>query len=82
MNTGRRWKKTERRTILRIIDPHVHVWKNDPAFPWPVCLKNTTYEEALRAVRDEMKFIAPGDLEWVMCKTVLRLWPFGEEKPM
>lgn len=19
---------------LRIIDPHVHVWKNDPAFPW------------------------------------------------
>src|SRR5947209_14207515 len=20
---------------LRIIDPHVHVWKNDPRYPWP-----------------------------------------------
>ncbi|MDP6700878.1 MAG: hypothetical protein QGH25_14600, partial [Candidatus Latescibacteria bacterium] len=20
---------------MRIIDPHVHVWINDPAFPWP-----------------------------------------------
>ena len=19
---------------MRIIDPHVHVWQNDPAFPW------------------------------------------------
>ena len=19
---------------MRIIDPHVHVWKNDPQFPW------------------------------------------------
>ena len=19
---------------MRIIDPHVHVWKNDPRFPW------------------------------------------------
>ena len=19
---------------MRIIDPHVHVWKNDPKFPW------------------------------------------------
>ena len=21
---------------MRIIDPHVHVWINDPAFPWPL----------------------------------------------
>ena len=19
----------------RIVDPHVHVWKNDPKYPWP-----------------------------------------------
>ena len=64
--------------VYRAYGPRRIMWGTD----WPVCLKNTTYEEALRAVRDEMKFIAPGDLEWVMCKTVLRLWSFGEEKPM
>ena len=30
---------------LRIIDPHVHVWKNDPAFPWPEENKNPPRED-------------------------------------
>ena len=32
---------------LRIIDPHVHVWKNDPRYPWPAELKNPPAEDAL-----------------------------------
>src|SRR5260370_42340214 len=32
---------------LRIIDPHVHVWKNDPHYPWPKDLKNPPKEDAL-----------------------------------
>src|SRR5712692_7279522 len=33
----------------RIIDPHVHVWKNDPDYPWPKGLKNPPKEDALPA---------------------------------
>lgn len=31
----------------RVIDPHVHVWKNDPKYPWPKELKNPPKEDAL-----------------------------------
>lgn len=48
------------------------MWGTD----WPVCLSKAEYAQALTVVRDEMKFIAPQDLEWVLGKTVLRLWDF------
>src|SRR6516164_5840822 len=32
---------------LRIVDPHVHVWKNDPRYPWPKDLANPPKEDAL-----------------------------------
>jgi predicted TIM-barrel fold metal-dependent hydrolase len=32
---------------LQIIDPHVHVWKNDPRYPWPKELANPPKEDAL-----------------------------------
>src|SRR5580700_7088033 len=31
----------------RVIDPHVHVWKNDANYPWPKDLKNPPKEDAL-----------------------------------
>ena len=31
----------------RIIDPHVHVWKNDPKYPWPAGVKAPPKEDAL-----------------------------------
>jgi len=31
----------------RIIDPHVHVWKNDPKYPWPESLDNPPEDDAL-----------------------------------
>ncbi len=34
-------------TDVRIVDPHVHVWKNDAAFPWPTDLKNPPKQDAL-----------------------------------
>jgi L-fuconolactonase len=30
-----------------IVDPHVHVWKNDPRYPWPDDLKDPPKEDAL-----------------------------------
>jgi len=34
-------------TKLRIIDPHVHVWKNDARYPWPADLAKPPSEDAL-----------------------------------
>lgn len=51
------------------------MWGTD----WPVCLGKAEYAQALSVVRDEMTFIAPDDLEWILGKTVLQLWPFGEK---
>jgi predicted TIM-barrel fold metal-dependent hydrolase len=31
----------------RVIDPHVHVWKNDPRYPWPKEVKDPPREDAL-----------------------------------
>ena len=31
---------------MRIIDPHVHVWKNDPEFPWAPETTNPPTEDA------------------------------------
>ena len=43
---------------------------------WPVCLAHTDYQHTIAVVREEMDFWAGEDLEWVMGKTALRLWPF------
>lgn len=31
---------------MRIIDPHVHVWKSDPAYPWPADLRKPPADDA------------------------------------
>jgi hypothetical protein len=45
-----------------------------------VCLAHATYPQTLSVVRDEMRFFTPEDLEWVLGKTPLRLWSFGENE--
>ncbi len=51
------------------------MWGTD----WPVCLSKAEYGQTLAVVRDHMSaFIAPEDMEWVLGRTVLRLWPFKE----
>lgn len=46
---------------------------------WPVSLSKAEYGQTLTAVRDEMKFFSAEDLEWVLGKTALKLWNFGEK---
>ncbi len=50
------------------------MWATD----WPVCLnQNATYARTLTVVRDEMDFFDAEDIEWVLGKTALTLWPFS-----
>ncbi|MBM3263910.1 MAG: amidohydrolase family protein [candidate division Zixibacteria bacterium] len=50
------------------------MWGTD----WPVCLGRAVYGQTLAVVRDEMTFFSKDDLEWVLGKTALRLWKFGD----
>lgn len=49
------------------------MWGTD----WPVCLAHAAYGQTLSVVRDEMRFFSAEDLEWVLGKTALQLWPFA-----
>ena len=60
--------------VYQTFGPRRITWATD----WPVCLARAEYAQTLQVVRDEMKFIAPQDMEWVLGKTALKLWPFGE----
>ena len=48
------------------------MWGTD----WPVCLSRAEYAQTLSVVREQMSFISPEDLEWILGKTVERLWRF------
>lgn len=50
------------------------MWGSD----WPLCLKRTTYSQALSYLRDEMDFFSEEDLTWILGRTALRHWPFPE----
>ncbi|MBT5448418.1 MAG: amidohydrolase family protein, partial [Gemmatimonadetes bacterium] len=50
---------------MRIIDPHVHVWTNDPAFPWPADNANPPAED--RTAEDLLALMDANGVE----KTVL-----------
>jgi predicted TIM-barrel fold metal-dependent hydrolase len=53
--------------------PERLMWATD----WPIVENVSTYERALSVVRDEMKFLNAEDKNWIMNKTIQRVWPFG-----
>lgn len=62
--------------VARVRDafgPERIMWATD----WPVCLERASYGQTLAVVRDHMTFLLPDELEWVLGRTALRLWPFG-----
>ncbi|MFP6644485.1 MAG: amidohydrolase family protein [Candidatus Latescibacterota bacterium] len=51
------------------------MWGTD----WPVSLGKAEYGQTLSVVRDEFsRFIGAEDMEWVLGKTALTLWSFGQ----
>lgn len=53
--------------------PQRLMWGTD----FPHILKTTGYQESLDLIRNELSF-TPEDLEWLLCKTILKVWPFKE----
>jgi L-fuconolactonase len=58
--------------------PERLMWSTD----WPIVenTPNATYEKALTVVRDEMPFLNAADKEWILSKTVERVWPFSSPR--
>jgi len=50
------------------------MWGTD----WPVSKPKIEYGKTLTLVRDEMDFFNDEDREWILSKTIERLWPFPE----
>jgi predicted TIM-barrel fold metal-dependent hydrolase len=60
------------KTLYDNFGPQRLMWGTD----WPVSSRHASYEETLRIVRDEMKFLNETDKSWILSKTVERVWPF------
>jgi predicted TIM-barrel fold metal-dependent hydrolase len=53
--------------------PQRLMWATD----WPIVEQShATYAQALTLVRDEMKFLNADDRQWMLSKTIERVWPF------
>jgi len=53
--------------------PERLMWATD----WPI-IENShaTYDQALKVVRDDMKFLNDDDRRWMLSKSIERVWPF------
>ena len=52
--------------------PQRLMWATD----WPIAKEIATYSQRLTVVRDETKFLNTNDKEWMLSKTVERVWTF------
>ena len=54
--------------------PQRLMWATD----WPIIEQTSgaSYAQALHVVRDEMKFLNASDKQWMLSKTIERVWPF------
>ena len=58
---------------MKIIDPHVHVWKNDPRFPWAPNRRNPPAEDAAPEMLLEL-MEANGVERTVLVQVIHYLW--------
>jgi len=62
--------------VKRLYDsfgPQRLMWATD----WPIVEGHSTYARALSVVRDDMPFLNADDKQWILSKTIERVWPFG-----
>jgi len=53
--------------------PQRLMWATD----WPIIEGVSTYDKALKVVRDEMKFLNDDDKQWMLSRTIEKVWPFN-----
>jgi len=53
--------------------PQRLMWATD----WPIIEGVSTYDKALKVVRDDMKFLNDDDKQWMLSRTIERVWPFS-----
>ena len=61
--------------VKRLYDafgPQRLMWATD----WPIVENVSTYDRALKVVRDDMKFLNAEDKSWILSRTIERVWPF------
>ena len=61
--------------VKRLYDsfgPQRLMWATD----WPIVEGHSTYARALSVVRDDMPFLNADDKQWILSKTIERVWPF------
>ncbi len=58
--------------LYHAFGPQRLMWATD----WPIVEQRASYIQALRVVRDDMKFLNAEDKRWIMSKTIERVWPF------
>jgi predicted TIM-barrel fold metal-dependent hydrolase len=52
--------------------PQRLMWATD----WPIIEGVSTYDKALKVVREDMAFLNAEDKRWMLSKTVERVWNF------
>ena len=53
--------------------PQRLMWATD----WPIIEGVSAYDKALKVVREDMKFLNDDDKEWMLSRTIERVWPFS-----
>jgi predicted TIM-barrel fold metal-dependent hydrolase len=53
--------------------PQRLMWATD----WPIIEGVSTYDKALKVVRDDMKFLNDDDKQWMLSRTIEKVWPFS-----
>jgi predicted TIM-barrel fold metal-dependent hydrolase len=61
------------KSVYDAFGPERIMWGTD----WPVSLDKTDYGSTLRVVAQEMDFFNESDKDWILAKTIERLWPFS-----
>ncbi len=70
------WRDTHEhvKRLHQAFGPQRLMWATD----WPICDEHRgSYGQSLSVVRDEMKFLNDEDKQWMLSRTIERVWPFG-----
>ena len=60
-------------TVKEAFGANRAMWGTD----WPLVESKCGYAKALELVRDQMDFLSDEDKQWILSKTIERLWPFA-----